>query len=100
MTLVDCQMEGFSLRLSAHFTALEGTRTFACIFENVFIPDDMIIDHDGAAFLRRSRAGIVNVNRTLTSYKPSQDRETGTPSPDHCRVHDIQQQDERQTRWR
>lgn len=59
MTLVDCQMEGFSLRLSAHFTALEGTRTFACIFENVFIPDDMIIDHDGAAFLRRSRAGIV-----------------------------------------
>ena len=59
MTLVDCQMEGFSLRQSAHFTALEGTRTFACIFEDVFIPDDMIIDHDGAAFLRRSRAGIV-----------------------------------------
>jgi alkylation response protein AidB-like acyl-CoA dehydrogenase len=59
MTLVDCAMDGFSLRLSAHFTALEGTRTFACIFENVFIPDAMIIDHDGAAFLRRSRAGIV-----------------------------------------
>jgi alkylation response protein AidB-like acyl-CoA dehydrogenase len=59
MTLVDCAMEGFSLRLSAHFTALEGTRTFACIFEDVFIPDEMIIDHDGAAFLRRSRAGIV-----------------------------------------
>lgn len=59
MTLVDCAMEGFSLRLSAHFTALEGTRTFACIFEDVFIPDEMIIDHDGAAFLKRSRAGIV-----------------------------------------
>lgn len=59
MTLVDCSMKGFSLRLSAHFTALEGTRTFACIFDNVFIPDDMIIDHDGASFLRRSRAGIV-----------------------------------------
>jgi alkylation response protein AidB-like acyl-CoA dehydrogenase len=59
MTLVDCSMEGFTLRLSAHFTALEGTRTFACIFEDVFIPDEMIIDHDGAAFLRRSRAGIV-----------------------------------------
>jgi hypothetical protein len=59
MALVDCSMEGFSLRLSAHFTALEGTRTFACIFENVFIPDEMIIDHDGAAFLKRSRAGIV-----------------------------------------
>jgi alkylation response protein AidB-like acyl-CoA dehydrogenase len=59
MTLVDCKMEGFTLRLSAHFTALEGTRTFACLFDNVFIPDEMIIDHDGAAFLRRSRAGIV-----------------------------------------
>jgi hypothetical protein len=59
MALVDCASEGFSLRQSAHFTALEGTRTFACIFENVFIPDEMIIDHDGGAFLRRSRAGIV-----------------------------------------
>ncbi|MEJ2060438.1 MAG: acyl-CoA/acyl-ACP dehydrogenase, partial [Gammaproteobacteria bacterium] len=59
MALVDCDAEGFSLRQSAHFTALEGTRTFACIFQDVFIPDAMVIDHDGAAFLRRSRAGIV-----------------------------------------
>jgi alkylation response protein AidB-like acyl-CoA dehydrogenase len=59
MALVDCSSEGFSLRQSAHFTALEGTRTFACIFEDVFIPDDMIIDDDGAAFLKRTRAGIV-----------------------------------------
>lgn len=59
MALVDCSMEGFSLRQSAHFVALEGTRTFACIFEDVFIPDDMVIDHDGAAFLKRARAGIV-----------------------------------------
>lgn len=59
MALVDCASEGFTLRQSAHFMALEGTRTFACIFEDVFIPDEMIIDHDGAAFLRRARAGIV-----------------------------------------
>lgn len=59
MALVDCTVAGFSLRQSAHFTALEGTRTFACIFEDVFIPDTMVIDHDGAAFLRRARAGIV-----------------------------------------
>lgn len=59
MTLVDCDTDGFSLRLSAHFTALEGTRTFACIFKDVFISDDMIIDHDGAAFLRRARTGII-----------------------------------------
>jgi len=59
MTLVDCAAEGFTLRLAAHFTGMEGTRTFACIFEDVFIPDAMIIDEDGAAFLKRSRAGIV-----------------------------------------
>ena len=59
MALIDCSAPGFSLRQSAHFTALEGTRTFACIFDQVFVPDSMIIDHDGAAFLRRSRAGIV-----------------------------------------
>jgi hypothetical protein len=59
MALVSCASEGFELRQSAHFTALEGTRTFACIFQDVFIPDEMIIDHDGAAFLRRARAGIV-----------------------------------------
>ena len=59
MALIDCSVEGFSLRQSAHFTALEGTRTFACIFEDVFVSDDMIIDHDGAGFLRRARAGIV-----------------------------------------
>lgn len=59
MALVDCDVEGFSLRQAAHFTALEGTRTYACFFEDVFIPDTMVIDHDGAGFLRRSRAGIV-----------------------------------------
>jgi alkylation response protein AidB-like acyl-CoA dehydrogenase len=59
MALVDCASEGFELRLSAHFTALEGTRTFACIFEDVFIPDGMIIDHDGGAFLKRARAGMI-----------------------------------------
>lgn len=59
MALIDCGTDGFELRQSAHFTALEGTRTFACIFQDVFIPDAMIIHDDGATFLRRSRAGIV-----------------------------------------
>ena len=59
MALVDCSAPGFTLRQSAHFVALEGTRTYACLFDNVFIPDAHIIDHDGAAFLRRARAGLV-----------------------------------------
>lgn len=59
MALVDCASEGFTLRLSAHFVALEGTRTFACIFENVFIPDEMIIDHNGSRFLKNARAGMI-----------------------------------------
>jgi alkylation response protein AidB-like acyl-CoA dehydrogenase len=59
MALIDCASEGFTLKLAAHFTGMEGTRTFACIFENVFVPDAMVIDEDGAGFLKRSRAGIV-----------------------------------------
>jgi alkylation response protein AidB-like acyl-CoA dehydrogenase len=59
MALISCAAEGFTLRQSAHFTALEGTRTFACIFDNVFVPDAMVLDHDGANFMRRARAGIV-----------------------------------------
>jgi alkylation response protein AidB-like acyl-CoA dehydrogenase len=59
MTLVDCEMPGLTLKQMAHFTALEGSGTYACIFENVFIPDSMIIDENGADFLRRSKAGIV-----------------------------------------
>ncbi|WP_295543340.1 acyl-CoA dehydrogenase family protein [uncultured Thiohalocapsa sp.] len=59
MALVDCSAPGFTLRQSAHFVALEGTRTFACLFDNVFIPDANVIDHDGAAFLQRARAGLV-----------------------------------------
>ena len=59
MALVDCSSPGFTLRQSAHFVALEGTRTFACLFDNVFIPDAHVIDHDGAGFLRRARAGLV-----------------------------------------
>ncbi len=59
MALIDCAAEGFTLKLAAHFTGMEGTRTFACIFDNVFVPDAMVIDEDGAGFLRRNRGGIV-----------------------------------------
>lgn len=59
MALIDCASEGFELKLAAHFTGMEGTRTFACIFDDVFVPDAMVIDEDGAGFLRRARAGIV-----------------------------------------
>ncbi|MBU2852821.1 acyl-CoA/acyl-ACP dehydrogenase [Acidithiobacillus ferriphilus] len=59
MTLVDCDMPGFTLKQMAHFTALEGSGTYACIFDDVFIPDAMIIDENGAPFLHRSKAGIV-----------------------------------------
>lgn len=59
MALIDCRSPGFTLRRSAHFTALEGTQTFACLFDNVFVPDTNVIDEDGAGFLQRARAGIV-----------------------------------------
>lgn len=59
MALVHCDMPGLSIKQLAHFTALEGSGTYACIFEDVIIPDELVIDDNGAAFLRRCKAGIV-----------------------------------------
>ncbi|MEX0449679.1 acyl-CoA dehydrogenase family protein [Spiribacter sp. 221] len=59
MALIDCAQTGFSLKQCAEFIALEGSGTYACHFEDVFIPDDQVISHDAAAFLPRIRAGFV-----------------------------------------
>lgn len=59
MALVDCSQAGFELKQCAEFIALEGSGTYACHFNKVFIPDDQVISHDAATFLPRIRAGFV-----------------------------------------
>ena len=59
MALIDCANPGVSLRQDAHFTALEGTRTFSVRFNDAFIPDSMVLADPAEAMVARIRAGFV-----------------------------------------
>jgi alkylation response protein AidB-like acyl-CoA dehydrogenase len=54
---------GLNMVQNAHFVALEGTRTFACQFRNVFVPDAEVLAHpdefDG--FVKRIKPGFVTM---------------------------------------
>ena len=58
---VHCNQLGFQLKNSAHFTALEGTRTFACQFRNVVINDARILAQpdQSKAYLLRIQPGMI-----------------------------------------
>jgi len=55
-----CDQAGFQLVDAAHFTALDGTRTLACRFRQVFIPDSEVLAHPdhSAAYLERIQPGM------------------------------------------
>ncbi|MDR2189008.1 MAG: acyl-CoA/acyl-ACP dehydrogenase [Azonexus sp.] len=55
-----CDQAGFKLIDAAHFTALEGTRTLACQFREVFIADSEVLapPEESARFLARIQPGM------------------------------------------
>lgn len=59
--LVDCQQAGFKLVDCAHFIGLDGTRTLACQFKEVFIPDNMVLAQpdESAAYVKRIKPGMI-----------------------------------------
>ena len=59
MALIPCQSEGFTLRTVGPFTALEGTRTLACQFKDVFVPESMLIADPIDKYLPKIRAGFI-----------------------------------------
>lgn len=59
MAIVECGQNGFQLRQCAEFTALEGSGTYACHFNDSFIPDANVISHDVRSLIPRIRAGFV-----------------------------------------
>ena len=59
MALIDCAEPGVSLRQDAHFTALEGTRTFSVRFTEAFVPDANVLADPAEAMVGRIRAGFV-----------------------------------------
>ena len=52
---------GLTLSRSAHFIALEGTRTFACQFRDVFVSDDAVVSHprEFADFRTRTKSAFI-----------------------------------------
>ena len=59
MALVSCDAEGLTLTQGAHFTALEGTRTFALRFDDVFVPEEWILGDPAGPYLARIKAGFI-----------------------------------------
>lgn len=59
--LVDCQQAGFKLVDCAHFIGLDGTRTLACQFKEVFVPDNMVLAQpdESAAYVKRIKPGMI-----------------------------------------
>lgn len=59
--VVDCAQPGFKLVECAHFLALDSTRTMACHFKDVFIPDSRVLAHpaESRAYVRRIKPGMI-----------------------------------------
>jgi alkylation response protein AidB-like acyl-CoA dehydrogenase len=59
--VVQCNQPGFRLLEGAHFTALEGTGTFACQFKGVLIEDAAVLAHpeSSATYLARIQPGMI-----------------------------------------
>ncbi|MFL9828091.1 acyl-CoA dehydrogenase family protein [Rhodoplanes sp. SY1] len=59
MAVFDCAAEGVSLVEVGPFLALEGTRTYAVMLRDVFVPDDAVITEDAVRFVPTIRQGFV-----------------------------------------
>lgn len=59
MFLVPCAGDGFRLLRNAEFTAMEGTGTYACQFNNVFVPEQHLIADPVQPYLQKIKAGFI-----------------------------------------
>jgi alkylation response protein AidB-like acyl-CoA dehydrogenase len=59
IALVPCNAKGLRMVQSAHFVALEGTRTFSVRFDDVFLPTEAILADPAAPFLAKIRCGFI-----------------------------------------
>jgi alkylation response protein AidB-like acyl-CoA dehydrogenase len=59
MAVFDCAQEGLKLAHGGTFIALEGTRTYAVLMRDVFVPDAHVLSEDAGAFVPKIRQGFV-----------------------------------------
>lgn len=59
MLFIPCDADGLTLRERRGFMGMNGTATYHCHFERVFVPDDYVLSEDADALVRRVRTGFV-----------------------------------------
>ena len=59
MAIVSDELEGMSLRLNAHFIALEGTGTYSCVFRDAFVPDEWVLAAPCESYVACIRPGFI-----------------------------------------
>lgn len=59
MFLMPCESEGFRLLRNAEFTAMEGTGTYACQFNDAFVPETNLIADPVQPYLEKIKAGFI-----------------------------------------
>ncbi|MBT9317859.1 acyl-CoA dehydrogenase family protein [Leptothoe spongobia] len=59
MAIVSDELDGMSLRLNAHFIALEGTGTYSCVFRHAFVPDAWVLASPCEDYVTCIRPGFI-----------------------------------------
>lgn len=59
MAMINTSWPGLSLKTLAHFCGMEGTGTYALVFENVFVPKSHILGDPLLPYVKKMKAGFV-----------------------------------------
>jgi len=59
MALIPCDAEGLTLKAKADYLGLNGSATYACQFQQVFIADRYVITEDADAFVKKIRPAFI-----------------------------------------
>jgi alkylation response protein AidB-like acyl-CoA dehydrogenase len=59
MAVFDCADPAITLAPGGTFIALEGTRTYAVLIRDAFVPDENVLAEDGVAFVQTIRQGFI-----------------------------------------
>lgn len=59
MMMVPCSTPGLTLKQLAHFTAMEGTATYACQFKDAFIPRSHLLADPSPTYVARIKPGFI-----------------------------------------
>lgn len=97
MAFIRCDSEGLSLREKVNYLAINGSATYSCEFQDVFVPDDWVIAENADSFVAAVRPafllyqiplGLGVTAASIQSMHKARDKQGGCNSyidiqPDH-----------------